>query len=58
MLQSVETALLYHLSAETSEKLFSEDQYFARVSSSSSRKKIVATSARVIFPFGRTVPSE
>ena len=58
MFESVETALLYHLSAETSEKSFFEDQYFALVSSSSSRKKIVATSARVIFPFGRTVPSE
>ena len=56
-LAQVETALLYQAVGATSEKLFSVDQFSSRYPSSISRRKMVATSARVTLPSGRTRPS-
>ena len=53
----VETALLNQAVLGTSEKLFVWLQYSVRELSVSIRKKIVATSARVMLPPGWTVPS-
>ena len=53
-LAMVEMALLYQAPAATSVKLLLWLQYAFRLSSVSIRKKMVATSARVIFPWGFT----
>ena len=54
---AVEIAVLYHASASASVKLLEVDQLATRYSSVIRRKKMVATSARVMLFMGRTVPS-
>ena len=56
-LAEVETALLNHWPAVTSENWFSVAQWASRNSSVISRKKMVAASARVMLARGRMVPS-
>ena len=50
----VATAVAYHASEATSAKGLVSVRYSSRASSVSRRKKMVATSARVIFPWGFT----
>lgn len=53
----VEAAVLYHASDATSVYPLVLVRFALRLSSVSRRKKMVVASARVIWPFGCTVPS-
>ena len=53
----VEMAVLHHMPSFTSSKVLTVVRFFSRMSSFSRRKKIVATSARLVLFSGRTVPS-